>query len=101
MEALQPALDLLIGALPISVSVFLTVQGLKVFGFVTGETAPKAALVSGLFFGLGYLVSTFWPETAETVVIINRYVVGALSAGLFYEGAKVALAKVGINLSSS
>ena len=100
MDALQPAFDLVIGALPITVSVFLTVMGLKVFGFVTSKTAPKAAVVSGLFFGLGYLVSSFWPETAKTIETINTYLVGALSAGLFYEGAKVFLGRFGVNLAA-
>ncbi len=87
-DAIQNALVYVIGGVPIAVNVVLTVQALKVFDYV-GEnarvTAPQAAVVSGLFFGLGGLAMTVWPETAAYIVPLNTFIVGALSAGLLYE----------------
>jgi hypothetical protein len=100
-EALKGFLDLVVGGVPLTLSVFVTVQSLKVLGFVTSETAPKAAIAAGGFFGLGYLASALFPDAAGIIGTVNQAVVAALSVGLFYEGAKVLLAKVGINLSSS
>lgn len=87
-------------AAPIALQVFLTVQGLKVFGVVDGD-AGKWGIVAGLFFGLGGLVTSLFPGTANVVWIINTYVVGALSAGLFYKyAAKPVLGQFGVHLGS-
>ena len=99
-EALKGFLDLVVGGVPLTLSVFLTVQGLKVLNFVTSEQAPKAALAAGGFFGLGYLASVLFPESAELIGTVNQAIVGALSAGLFYEGAKAVLGRVGIDLGT-
>lgn len=92
--------DLVAAAAPIALQVFLTVQGLKVFG-VVDENAGKWGIVAGLFFGLGALVSSLFPGATNVVGIINTYVVGALSAGLFYEYlAKPVLDQFGVHLGS-
>lgn len=87
-EAIQNALVYVIGGVPIAVNVVLTVQALKVFGYVGKDkraTAPQAAILSSLFFGLSGLVMTIWPDTAEYVVPLNIFVVGSLSSGLLYQ----------------
>jgi len=88
-EAIQNALVYVIGGVPIAVNVVLTVQSLKVFKYVGGNngrmTAPQAAILSGLFYGLSGLAMTVWPDTARYIVPLNIFVVGSLSAGLLYE----------------
>lgn len=105
LQALQAGFELAIGGIPIATSVAFVVQGAKVLGYVNGETAPKAAILAAAFFGLGWLVSYLFSGADLTVEYIvsglNLYVVGALEAGLVYEGFKFALGKVGIELGSS
>lgn len=87
-EAIQNALVYVIGGVPIAVNVVLTVQALKVFKYVGEEgrvTAPQAAILSGLFFGLSGLAMTVWPDVSAYVVPLNIFVVGSLSSGLLYE----------------
>lgn len=96
---MEDALNLAIAGIPVAVNVFLSVQGLKVFGVVNGN-AGQWALVAGLFFGLGALASALFPDVAGYIALVNQYVVGSLSAGLFYEYlAKPVLGQIGIDLS--
>jgi hypothetical protein len=85
-EALQEALQLVIGGVPIALGVFLTVQGLKVYGIVS-ETSQvgKAAIASGLFFGVLSAVAQAFPVAAPYIEIAFVTYVGSMIAGLFYE----------------
>jgi len=92
-------LILLLGGIPIAVNVLLGVQGLKVFGFANGETAPKAAIVIAAFFGVSWLAGEVFPVVAPYIVLVNEMFLGVMTAGLFYEYiAKPFFAKVGIDL---
>ena len=88
-EAINAALVYMIGQLPVAFSVLLTVQALKVFDFVGPDkqrvSTPQAAILSGLFFGLGALASSLFPDSADVITQVNTYVVGSLSAGLLYK----------------
>ena len=104
LQALQAGFELAIGGVPIALSVAFVVQGAKVLGFVSAETAPKAAIAAAGFFGLGWLATYLFSGADLTVgyVVsgINQYVVGALEAGMLYEAFKFGLGKVGVNLGS-
>lgn len=97
---MEEALQLAIAGIPIAVNVFLSVQGLKVFGVERG-TPGQWAIVFGFFFGLGALAASLFPDVAQYIYTVNVYIVGSLSAGLFYEYlAKPVLGQIGIDLSS-
>lgn len=97
---LDEALNLAIAGIPVAVNVFLSVQGLKIFGVVNGN-AGQWAIISGFFFGLGALAASLFPDVAQYIYTVNVYIVGSLSAGLFYEYlAKPVLGQIGIDLSS-
>ena len=76
---------ILLGGVHIAVGVLFTVQGLKVFNFVDGDSAPKAAVISALGFGGLSLVSVLVPSTESIIGLVFATFVGAMAAGLFYE----------------
>ena len=82
---MEEALILFVGVIPIAVSVLLGVQGLKVFGFVNGDSAPRAAVLLALVFGLGSLGTGVFPDAANYIELGFTYFNGAMVAGLFYE----------------
>ena len=103
-EVLKFFADLSIDGLWIGLGVFLIVQAAKVCGLVKEDSQinpPRLALLSGLFFGLGWLTIEFsgTPEWSISVVIslLYRWIVGSLSAGLFYQIVlKPILTKIGV-----
>lgn len=96
------AFELLIGGLPVAALVLLTVQALKVFGFVSGETAPRAAILTALVFGAASAVARLVPTAAEYIVLFAEVFAGALVAGLGYEYvANPLLERFGINVSAT
>lgn len=92
---------ILIAGYHIAVGVLLTVQGLKVFGFVDGDNAARAAVVSGFAFGGLSLVSQLVPDAEPYVNAIFSVYLGSLGAGLFYEYiAAPVLERFGVAISS-
>ena len=82
---MEDVLVLLVGAVPVAVSVMLGVQGLKVFGVINGDTAPKAALGLAAIFTVGVISIQLFPEAASYVELAFTGFNGAMVAGLFYE----------------
>ena len=79
---------LLIGVLPIVVLVWLLVEGLKVYGFISEDgwlTAPRAGLSAGIVLGLIALSVEFFPTYASYIILAVRYVFAGIFAGLFYQ----------------
>ena len=95
------AYELLVGGIPIAVGVFLVVQALKVFGFVNGDSAGKAAIITALVFGAFAAVGLVYPPALQYVELGFQVFVGAMVAGLFYEYiAKPILEGFGGNISA-
>jgi hypothetical protein len=93
---------LAIGGVQIAIGVAVTVQGLKIFNFVDGKSAPKAAVLSALFFGLGVAAGEIFPVASPFIELAFVTYVGAMLSGLGYEYiAKPVLEKFGIAVSSS
>jgi len=93
--------NLLIGGIPIAVGVFLGVQGLKVYGFVSGESAAKAAIIIAIVLGLGWVSGELFPVAAQYIVLAYQTFLGAMTAGLFYEYiAAPFFEKIGVSLRS-
>jgi len=82
---MEDVLVLLVGAVPIAVSVLLGVQGLKVFGVINGDTAPRAALILAAIFTVGVIAIDLFPDAARYVELAFTGFNGAMVAGLFYE----------------
>ena len=94
--------ELVVGGLQAGAFILLAVQALKVYKFVSGESAPQAAMFVALGLGVLAAVEEIFPETAPYVALSLRVFAGAMSAGLGYEYlAKPVLGFVGINVSSS
>lgn len=98
---MDEALNLLIGGLPLALGVLLGVQGLKVYGFVNGDSAARSAIIIGLILGVGWLASALFPEAAPYIDLVYTAFVGSMVAGLFYEYiAAPFLEKFGVNIRS-
>ena len=94
--------ELLVGGIPIAVLVALSVQAFKVFGFVGGEDAPRAAILVALIFGAGGVAGEIFPEIQPYLVMAMTYFAGAMIAGLGYEYlAAPLLEKFGLKIRSS
>ena len=79
---------LMLGSIPAIALTYLTVEGLKRFGFVKDKcwfTAPRAALIVALVLVALGLVSAFVPGAAAYIDIAAPIVFGGLVAGLFYD----------------
>ena len=72
---------------------------------VDSETAPKAAIVAGAFFGLGWLATYLFSGADLTVAYVvdglNRYVIGVLEAGIVYQTVKWGAALAGVNINGN
>ena len=94
--------DFVVGGLQVAALVLLAVQALKVYGFVTGENAPKAAVLVALVLGAVGTVEKLVPVAAPYVAIFVQVLAGALTAGLGYEYLVRPLAeRFGISVSST
>jgi len=99
---MEQALGLVLAGIPVAVLVALGVQGLKVFGFVDGTSAPRAAIVLALLFGVGVIAGSVLPEVAEYIDLAFATFAGAMTAGLGYAYvARPLLEKFGIDVSAS
>lgn len=79
---------LLLGAVPAMFLVFVIVEGLKTYGFVSDKgwfTAPKAGLTVSLGVIAVALVGAFVPGAAAVIAVVAPIVLGGLVAGLFYD----------------
>ena len=75
---------------------------MKVFKFVDGEDAPKAAIITALVFGILVAVGMLYPPAAPYIELVFGVFVGAMLAGLFYEYiASPILENFGGNISSN
>lgn len=94
-------LVLLVAGVPIALGVLLGVQGLKVFGFVDGETAPKAAIALAAILGVFALAGSIFPVVLSYVEIVYLHYIGVMTAGLFYNYiAAPFLEKLGVSVRS-
>lgn len=94
-------LVLLVGGVPIALGVLLGVQGLKVFGFVDGESAPKAAIAIAAVLGVLALAGAVFSIILPYVEIVYLHYIGVMSAGLFYNYiAAPFLEKMGVSVRS-
>ena len=94
--------ELVVGGLKAAGFILLAVQALKVYGFVSGETAPKAAMFTALGLGVVSAVEQLFPETAPYIATFLQVFAGALAAGLGYEYlVRPGLERVGISVSSA
>ena len=84
-EVINSLLDLrVIGT--IAAFVFVTVQGLKVFKFVTDEASiAKAAVTTGLVGGVGFAVGELYPPAAPYVTLAFQLFISTMVAGLGYK----------------
>ena len=99
---METALELVLAGIPVAVLVALGVQGLKVFGFVDGTTAPRAAIILALLFGVGVIVGSVLPEVEEYITLGFSTFAGAMTAGLGYAYiARPLLENFGIDVSAS
>jgi len=99
---MDDALILLVGGLPIALGVLLGVQGLKVYGLVSGDTAARAAIIIGFILGVAWLASGLLPAAKPYIDMGYTAFVGSMAAGLFYEYiAAPFLEKFGIDLRSA
>ena len=69
----------------VALFVFLTVQGLKVYGLVTEGSEGKLALGSAGVAGVLLALAVVWAPAAPFVTMGIRFYVGALVGGLFYK----------------
>ena len=79
---------LLIGVVPAMFLVFVIVEGLKTYGFVSDKswfTAPKAGLTVGLFLTVVALIGAFYPAARPVIEVSAPLIFGGLVAGLFYD----------------
>ena len=79
---------LLIGVVPAMFLVFVIVEGLKTYGFVSDKswfTAPKAGLTVGLSLTIIALIGAFYPAIQPVITISAPLIFGGLIAGLFYD----------------
>ena len=83
-EVILGLLDLVIIA-TIALVVFLTVQGLKVYGFVTEGNEGKVALGAALGMAILLAAGEIFPAAMIYVVMFIRFWVAGLVAGLFYK----------------
>ena len=94
--------ELLVGGFQAGAFILLAVQGLKVFNFVSGENAPKAAVITGLVLGVLSAVESLVPASAPYIATFVRVFIGAMTAGLGYEYlVRPALNRFGVSVSSS
>ena len=80
--------QLMVGAVPVMLVVWVLVEGLKVYGFVSEKswlTAPRAGLSAGLILAALALVSEFVPSAAPYIQTAAPVVFGGIIAGLFSE----------------
>ena len=98
---MEDFLVLLVGGVPIALGVLLGVQGLKVFGFVDGDSAPKAAIAIAAVLGFLALAGALFPVILPYITIVYLHYIGAMSAGLFYNYiAAPFLEKLGVSVRS-
>jgi len=98
---MDEVLVLLIAGVPIAVAVFLGVQGLKVYGLVDSNSAPKAAIWIAALFGIAALIGEFYPPALPVVEGVFTTFLGVMTAGLFYEYiAAPFFEKLGVSVSS-
>lgn len=83
-EIIVSLLDLTVIA-TVALFVFLTVQGLKVFGFVNEGSEGKLALGSAGIVAVLLAVGELVPVTTVFIILGIRFYVGALVGGLFYK----------------
>lgn len=83
-EIIVSLLDLTVIA-TVALFVFLTVQGLKVFGFVEEGNEGKLALGSAGVVAVLLAVGELFPPAAPFIILAIRFYVGALVGGLFYK----------------
>jgi hypothetical protein len=95
-------LQIVIDGVPIALGVFVTIQGLKVYGIITESSqVGKAAIASALFFGGLAAVANAVPEAAPYINIAFVTYVGSMLAGLFYKYfAAPILEKLGFDVST-
>ena len=85
---MEKLLVLLLGAVPAMFIVYVIVEGLKTYGFVSDKgwfTAPKAGLTVGLGVIAVALIGAFVPGAEAVIAVVAPIVLGGLVAGLFYE----------------
>lgn len=83
-DVIQSLLDVqIIGT--VALFVFLTVQGIKVFGLIKEGQEGKFALGSAAVVGVLLSVAEFYPPAAPFISIGLVLYVGALVGGLFYK----------------
>lgn len=94
--------ELVVGGLKAGAFILLAVQALKVYGFVSGESAAKSAMYIALGLGVISAAEQLFPEAAPYTALFLQTVAGALAAGLGYEYlVRPGLEKVGISVSST
>ena len=94
-------LVLLVGGVPIALGVLLGVQGLKVFKFVDGESAPKAAIAIAAVLGVFSLAGEMFPIILPYAEKVYIHYIGVMSGGLFYSYlAAPFLEKLGVSVRS-
>lgn len=94
--------ELVVGGLQVAGFILLAVQGLKVFGFVSGENAPKAAVITALVLGVVGTVENLFPASAPYIATFLQSIAGALAAGLGYEYlVRPTLERFGVSVSST
>ena len=80
--------QLMLGAVPAMFVIWVLVEGLKVYGFVSEDgrlTAPRAGLSVGLILTIIALLSEFVPGLAPYITVAAPVIFGGIIAGLFYE----------------
>jgi len=84
----QGLFTLMLGSVPVIALVYLIVEGLKRFGFVSDKawfTAPRAALATALVLIGVALAGVFYPAAQPAITAAAPVVFGGLIAGLFYD----------------
>ena len=79
---------LLLGVVPAMFLVFVIVEGLKTYGFVSEEswfTAPKAGLTVGLGLTIVALIGAFYPAAQPIIQVSAPLIFAGIVAGLFYD----------------
>jgi hypothetical protein len=88
MDATEFLPIIAIGIVPVVVLVFLAVEGLKAYGFISGDgwlTAPRAGLTTGILLGIVAFAAELFPDIANYIATGATYIAGGLVAGLFYD----------------